>query len=525
MGRSVLLQTITIFYLISTVFAQELWVGKDGNIRNVDSRAMVIDDGGIYLATRKELYRALDAKSKWEEMFSMPSGGNEITCMSGNSKNLFIGTKRGLFRAQGGSRNWRNVFMTILPDKNNILCIEVSKYNKSEVLIGTEKGIFISEDLGANWQDISYNLKNRRVTCIGMSKDTIYAASSDGLYSRKIDAMGWERIYVREASSEERAEEETRDFIEAEDADGSVNCIAFKGSRIYAGVDKNILYSDDGGKAWIGFSRAGLTGSINYILPSRKPEKLYCATTKGVFEFDKDKAKWLELYKGMDKTYSVRSLLFDNENEGSIWAVTEGGLYRLESGRFTSDQFIDVERNIKGLKIIFDNEPTIRELQQAAIMFNEVGPEKIKKWRSESKARALLPKVSFGIDRNSTDLWHWEGGSTVKENDDVLRPGRDSIDWDATLIWELGDLIWSDDQTNIDVRSRLTTQLRNDILDDLRRVYFERKRLQFEIMANPPKDMKTRFDKELRIQELTQSIDDLTGNYLSDHIKRTNDLS
>jgi len=91
---------------------------------------------------------------------------------------------------------------------------------------------------------------------------------------------------------------------------------------------------------------------------------------------------------------------------------------------------------------------------------------------------------------------------------------------DVSLSWELADLVWGDDQTNIDVRSRLTVQLRNDILDDLRRVYYERKRLRFDLMANPPRDLKSRFEKESRIQELTQNIDDLTGNYFSRHMKK-----
>ena len=63
-------------------------------------------------------------------------------------------------------------------------------------------------------------------------------------------------------------------------------------------------------------------------------------------------------------------------------------------------------------------------------------------------------------------------------------------------------------------------QLRNDILDDLRRAYYERKRVQFELMTNPPKDLNLKFEKELRLQELTQVIDDLTGNYLSEHVRR-----
>ena len=36
-------------------------------------------------------------------------------------------------------------------------------------------------------------------------------------------------------------------------------------------------------------------------------------------------------------------------------------------------------------------------------------------------------------------------------------------------------------------------------------------------MANPPKEMNVKFEKDLRLQELTQAIDDLTGNYFSDH--------
>jgi hypothetical protein len=39
------------------------------------------------------------------------------------------------------------------------------------------------------------------------------------------------------------------------------------------------------------------------------------------------------------------------------------------------------------------------------------------------------------------------------------------------------------------------------------------------MMTNPPRDPKSRFEKEARIQELTQNIDDLTGSYFSSHIR------
>ncbi|MDD5423598.1 MAG: hypothetical protein PHT32_09330, partial [Candidatus Omnitrophica bacterium] len=190
-----------------------------------------------------------------------------------------------------------------------------------------------------------------------------------------------------------------------------------------------------------------------------------------------------------------------------------------ESGKYASDQYIDVERNLKGLKIIFDNEPAFKELQRAAMRFAEVDPEKIRKMRSEARLKALLPKVSLGIDRNRST--NSEIYTSATKDYVIMGPDDENDGLDVSVSWELADLIWSDDQTNIDVRSRLTTQLRNDILDDLRRAYYERKRLQFDTMTAPPKEMKARFDKELRIQELTQAIDDLTGNYLSEHMKIT----
>ena len=62
-------------------------------------------------------------------------------------------------------------------------------------------------------------------------------------------------------------------------------------------------------------------------------------------------------------------------------------------------------------------------------------------------------------------------------------------------------------------------QLRNDIMDEVNKLYFERRRLQFELAENPPEAQSKKVLKELRLQELTANIDSLTGGYLSEHIK------
>lgn len=493
--------------------AQDIWAGKDGNIRNVDTRAMIIDQGELYLATRNEIYRARDVKDKWESIFTLPSGENEISSIGGGAKNILVGTRRGLYRSQDNGKSWRNVFRTIIPGKNSVLCIEASKYNPRKVFIGTERGIFASEDSGDSWQDISGCIKGRRVNSIAMNKDSAFACADDGLYFRKDALSDWGKIYIRrdaEEAVEDASEEAAYDAEESETA--TVNCLMLKGARLYAGIDKKIIFSVDNGASWSDFSRDGLAGTVNYV--ASVDDVLYCATSKGVFEF-KD-GRWMELYKGADKIFNVNSIVSGDE-EKALWALTDKGLYRLEGGRYAVDQYIDVERNLKTLKIIFDSEPTFKELQQAALRFGDVSPKKIQEWQRNSRLKALVPKVSLGIDNHRSSNSEIYTSATK----DYITVGPDNIYWATglSISWDLGNLIYSDDQTNIDARSRLTTQLRNDILDDLRRAYYERKRLQFEIMTAPPKEMKARFDKEIRIQELTQAIDDLTGNYLTDHIR------
>lgn len=513
---------LAIFFLSTSfapTYAQEAWVSRDGSVKNMELKTAIFNKETLYIATKNVLYRAKDAKDRWESVFTIPSGGNnEINCAAGRGRIVFIGTKRGLFRSEDNGASWKNVFRTILPDKNNITYIEMSKHNRNKVLIGTERGIFLSEDLGNRWQDISGGLKDSSVRCLALNKELIYAGTDTGLYVSKPGSDGWQRAFVRSAG--EKSETEESEEYEETERDMSIRCIAINDSRVYIAYGRDILYSDDGAKSWNNFSSDGIRGSINYILISSKNSKIYCAATKGVFEFSEDKASWFELYRGMAKSLAVNRLIFAGEDEKTLLAVTDKGLHSFEGGDYMMDKYPDIERSFKTLKITLDGEPTFRELRDAAIKYAEVSPEKIKKWRAESKASALLPKVSFGADRNTTDLWHWESGSSTKSGDDVLIPGQESVDWGATLSWELGNLIWNDDQTNIDVRSRLMVQLRNDILDDLRRTYYERKRLQFELMSNPPKDMNTKFEKELRLQELTQAIDDLTGNYFSDHIKK-----
>jgi len=63
-------------------------------------------------------------------------------------------------------------------------------------------------------------------------------------------------------------------------------------------------------------------------------------------------------------------------------------------------------------------------------------------------------------------------------------------------------------------------ELRDDILDEVTKIYFERLRVKMELAYLSIEDRKRRFEKEIRIQELTASLDGLTGGYFSQTFRK-----
>ena len=153
----------------------------------------------------------------------------------------------------------------------------------------------------------------------------------------------------------------------------------------------------------------------------------------------------------------------------------------------------------------FKHEPTIKEVQQAAIRYAEVQPEKIASWRRKAAVKGLFPEVSVDYDKT---VYGYKGEFAIGP-----------YDWGVTVKWDLADIIWDYSQTSIDVRSRLMVKLRNNILEKLNGLYFERRKLQIELLQDSSTDPDKKLDKQLRVEELTAQIDGLTEGYFSCELK------
>jgi competence ComEA-like helix-hairpin-helix protein len=169
--------------------------------------------------------------------------------------------------------------------------------------------------------------------------------------------------------------------------------------------------------------------------------------------------------------------------------------------------------NVKKLLARYKDEPTVRETQEAAMRYAEVHPEVIQSWRSRSRLAGLGPQLRAEMRYvNTLDERVRTGGDSAptQQNDTgtELRPL-------ARAQWDLDRLIFNPDELRVSNQTVDLVRLRESVLDQVTKVYYERRRLQVDLELAPPGDLAGRLRKELRLQELVADLDALTGGFFS----------
>jgi hypothetical protein len=161
----------------------------------------------------------------------------------------------------------------------------------------------------------------------------------------------------------------------------------------------------------------------------------------------------------------------------------------------------------------FDDEPTVRQVQVAAIEYYNVSPDTIKSLRARARRKALLPGLSIG---GST----YRQSSALAVDDIVYRPVGTARFEDqngvyfgasASLTWNLDKLVFNAEE--LDVMSLLGIQ--DGIQREVTTLYYVRRRLQIEQLLSPPTTVAARISAELRLEELTGLLDAYTGGFFS----------
>jgi len=166
----------------------------------------------------------------------------------------------------------------------------------------------------------------------------------------------------------------------------------------------------------------------------------------------------------------------------------------------------------------FGGEPEIRAVQAMAMGYTKTNPELVEGWLNASQKAYLLPKLNLQYEKEmdlSEDYEYTTGddGSAESELDQVDASNDDK--YVVKLEWRLDKLVMSSEKIRVINEAQDIVKLRDKVLDEVTRLYFDRRRLQVEMLLRPANDLQAKMKSELRLQELTANLDAYTGGAFS----------
>jgi hypothetical protein len=170
------------------------------------------------------------------------------------------------------------------------------------------------------------------------------------------------------------------------------------------------------------------------------------------------------------------------------------------------------------LRELVRDEPTVKEVQQATLRYYKLEPERINRMATAAKLKGLLPEVEAGVDNlvghsftNTRD-----GLYPILPNDANGQPNiyrdrtattNDQLLWRIRAVWSLDRLAFNAEA--LDAKS--LNSIEENLVREVTTLYFSRRRLLTTLVVSPPEDDEERYMEQLRLEEMTATLDTLSG--------------
>ena len=436
---------------------------------------------------------------------------------------VFAVTDRGVFMGNLKDRSWREVYKNAGKDP---LTFAIHPQNPNRWFLGTRKGLWETRDAGRVWAPSAVLRTSGPVPLLVFDHERLFLADEKTLY---LAMPGTPARPVLDLSKNGRepsvsVEENFETLEEPLAYDLKIrDLIASKHNphELFLATSNGVFQSRDNGHRWEPLPRSGLqSAAVLQLAYSEKMRCLYAATPRGVYAYDAHAERWTGLFEGLakDRAQGIAVL-----NEEKLIAITEEGFVQYPLEPFVPEAgpgitlYQPPEETLALLKELLAREPSAREVHQRVIQYADVANTKIKRWHVLSRAAGVLPSFSFGKDLDRSASVSTYSGKFITGPEDV------SKGWDADVSWDLGDMIYSSDQTSIDSREKLMVELRNDLLSEATRIYYERRRLQIDLVFTPPVLEQEHLENLLRLDELTALLDGMTDGFFTKRLERIYD--
>ncbi len=501
------------------------------------SKFLVASKSQIFESSKENawllLWSAADPRTPIQKLVTFPILPEQVFVLTSNA--LFMGNLK--------DRSWQMVYK----DTNKILLsFAVHPQNPNHWFLGTQKGLWESENAGKTWYHSQVFSRSVSVPLLFFDRNRLFLADDSSLYlafaenkenaTEKAGSVSFPQARIIFSIPKKELDALSQDSSQNDDNADEMSLYPLKirhiirakpGQSLFLATQEGVFESLDEGYHWLPLSQSGLQSLFIYELAySEKEQKLFAATDKGVYAYETKKHCWQKLSEGLakDKTRSIAVL---NENE--LIAITAEGFVQHPLEGFRPEVGPGVLIYQPSPKILFlfkrliELEPNARELHKKVIRYANVSNGKIKRWHMTSRLAGLVPTVSYGRDFSSANNIDLDRGGTNDADRFISGPNDTNSGWDARVAWNLGDAIYSSNQTSIDSREKMMVELRNDLLSEATRIYYERRRLQIGLIFNPSTSEQDHLENLLRLDELTALLDSLTNGFFTERLERIYD--
>ncbi len=473
-------------------------------------KLIVASQGEIFSGTQNGPWEKLDARQA-------PKSVRRMFSFVSMPESLFLISEEGGFECSFKSRECSKFLRASGTASPAPLSMAVDPADKDHWLVGTEKGLMESDDRGRTWFPFS-GFRSDPVSLLQFTEEGLFVGAGPGLFF-STDRAHFRKVFSVSAVEIENEKTPEDNFSEESLASGPAGfyhliSLPEKKSLWLAGSG-GVFKSMDSGLSWKSLPASGLqTAEVRHLVYSEKTRQVFAGTSHGIFVFEPERNAWKKIYAGLETESVLGMALAREDRRETLVTITPAGF-------FFYPVFPDhIEPAASGgVPELFQSlvrlEPTAWQVQRQSVHYANVKNGKIKRWQAESRLAAILPSFSFGKDFDKGNSIDIDRGGTNDADRYILGPDDINRGWDINVSWDLGDFIYSSDQTSIDSREKLMVELRNDILAEVIRIYYERRRLQMDLAFNPPASAQEHYEKLLRIDEMTALLDGFTNHFFS----------
>lgn len=510
------------------------WTSLSAALPEADIRRIAVDPTDskiIYAASEKRIYKSPDDGRSWAQVFGLWGLGNKIQFIyldPSRPGTVYAAAENGVWISTDSGKKWNLFYRGVGGETKKVFCVASYHKDSREMLLGTGSGLVVLATDPKEAKKIP-NFPNIAVHSIlspGVTGEKFLVLAVDGIYQSIDGGVHWQRV-LASPEPEAGGDEKPLQGMGMEEALLSAlptNLIYHPaGNKFLAATPRGVYETGPRDLSWKPIKgKAEPGGRINYLTASSL--FFYAATDRGVYRWDPGRATFFDISQGLGSPETAM-ILFDAPSD-RLLAATKKGIFQFFRPEAELPQIhlnigsSEPHPTARDILNFFEQEPTIAQIQKAAIEYAEVHPRKIQEWRAAAQKKAWLPTVSLSQKINRDRNVDVDRGGTGDADRFIEGPEDVSNDWSVGMSWDLGDLVWNDDQTSIDTRSRLMVQLRDDVLNDVTHLFYERRRLQAERIIRPAKALALEVQRQLRFEELTADIDGLTGGYLSAHLNK-----